>query len=55
MPIKMARMGKKWLDSLRAMSNIKVFATQDGRSDGRTDGHTDKYDSSNRSIYYSYG
>ena len=29
-PISMAIMGKNCLNSLRVMSNVKVFATQDG-------------------------
>ena len=30
-PISMAGMKKNWLNSLRVMSNIKVFTTQDSR------------------------
>ena len=33
---KHGRYDKIWLKSLRAVSNVKVLATQDGRTDGRT-------------------
>ena len=48
MPISMVgRYGKNKLNSLRVMSNVKVFAMQDGRPDGRLHEHDSLY----RSIY----
>ena len=48
---KHGRYNKIWLKSLCVMSNIKVFAMQDGRMDG----HTDRHNSSHRFVWYSYG
>ena len=48
---KHGRYGKDWLKSLRVISNVKVFGTQDSRPADRTD----EQDSLHRSIRYSYG
>ena len=54
MPVNTVSMNKIiHIKSLYIMSNIKVFAMQDGRTDSGMDGQMEKHDQLHRSICFS--